>query len=153
MNHKQSPPSYCTTTSVTTRLRSISKIFPLPSSTLSGCKWCQIPVEEITNLDKKMNGAALERRYGALSAAAIFKREGWETAPSAPPPTPANTPTKQTKTTELVEKWKLNRAPKKPRSRENDANCDDSKDHQLSVSQHMSKKARHEDDESSAKDK
>ena len=106
----------------------------------SGCKWCLIPVEDITNLDKTMNGAALEKRFGALSAAAIFKKEGWEIPPSPPPSTPANTPTRrsQTKTTELVEKWKTT---KKTRSREDDTNSDDSK-----VNQHTTKKARHEDD-------
>lgn len=106
-------------------------------------------MEDITDLDKKMNGGVLERKYGGLSAISIFKKEGWELAPSAPPSTPTNTPTKksQTKTTELVEKWK-NKATRKTCSGENDIDNDDSsavEQQPLDDSQHTTKKARRDD--------
>ena len=105
-----------------------------------------------------MNGLALEKKFGGLSAAAIFKKLGWEVTPSTPPSTPTNSPpTKkhQTKTTELVEKWKTNNAAKKARSHENNTNNGDSKTTEKQQScdnEHTAKKARHEDNKDAKKE-
>ena len=102
-----------------------------------GCKWCLIPVENITQLDKTMNGAALEKEFGGLSANGIFKKEGWVTPSTNAPQAPTTDKKIPTRTTELMEKWKTNKARK--REDKNDSSADGQ---QPSTSQHTAKKPR-----------
>ena len=90
-----------------------------------------------------MNGVALEKKFGGLSANSIFKKEGWESAPSAPPPSPTNEPTKkfETKTTELIKKWKNN--PRKTRPHEDGTNKKNSETEKHPDDQQTTKKPRH----------
>ena len=62
-----------------------------------------------------MNGQALQKQFGRLSAKAIFKKLDW-LLPVRPPPTPSTSkkPIKSSRTNELVEKWKNKSLPKNP---------------------------------------
>ena len=84
-----------------------------------------------------MNGAALEREFGGLSANGIFKKVGWLTTPTNAPQTLATDKKNQTRTTELMEKWKTNKARK--REDKNDSSADGQ---QPSTSQQAAKKPR-----------
>ena len=94
-------------------------------------------MENITQLDKTMNGAALEREFGGLSANGIFKKVGWLTTPTNAPQTLATDKKNQTRTTELMEKWKTTKARK--REKKNDSTAEEQ---QPSTSQHTAKKSR-----------
>ena len=83
-----------------------------------------------------MNGAALEREFGGLSANDIFKKEGWLVSTQ---PTIVTDKKNPTRTTELMEKWKSN-ATKKAHKRED--KDETSAEVQPNTSHHVTKKPR-----------
>ena len=81
-----------------------------------GCKFCSIQQTiDITQLDDTMNGQALQKQFGGLSAKAMFKKLDW-LLPARAPPTPSTSKKliKSSRTNELVEKWKNKSLPKNP---------------------------------------
>ena len=75
----------------------------------SNCKWCDLQDSiDVTTLDESMNGLALQKEFGNLSAKAMFKKLGWSSPLTSP--TTGNKADKgpTTRTNELVEQWKKN---------------------------------------------
>ena len=75
------------------------------------CKWCAIQeLIDVTKLDESMNGRALQREFGNLSAKAMFRKLAWTSSVAMPTPASKNDKGPPTKTNELVEQWKKNNA-------------------------------------------
>ena len=75
------------------------------------CKWCNIQeVIDVTKLDESMNGQALQREFGNLTAKAMFRKLAWASPAATPTPAPKNDKGPPTRTNELVEQWKKNKA-------------------------------------------
>ena len=71
------------------------------------CKWCAIQETiDVTKLDESMNGQALQKEFGNLSAKAMFKKLGWTSSTSTPSPTTKTDKGPPTRTNELLEQWK-----------------------------------------------
>ena len=74
------------------------------------CQWCELyDPGVLERMDEEMNGAALQRAFGGLSARAILKKLNWPVAP-----TKKFEKRSISRSRELVEKWN-----KKNRSAEN----------------------------------